>query len=105
MLRLRHLWLSTTITTTPCSSSVSFKHQFLHYPITSNSVRSKMETISYSTKSSSNKLLFRQLFEKESSTYTYLLADANHPDKPALVRNYNFLNFNLMFNYVNLIVF
>lgn len=44
-----------------------------------------METVSYSTKSSSKKLLFRQLFEKESSTYTYLLADANHPDKPALL--------------------
>lgn len=33
----------------------------------------------------SSKLLFRQLFEKESSTYTYLLADVAHPDKPALV--------------------
>lgn len=31
------------------------------------------------------KLLFRQLFEKESSTYTYLLADVGHPDKPALL--------------------
>ncbi|KAL9691635.1 hypothetical protein QQ045_012060 [Rhodiola kirilowii] len=41
---------------------------------------------SYSTPSSSApKLLFRQLFEKESSTYTYLLADASHPDKPALL--------------------
>ncbi|OIW19899.1 hypothetical protein TanjilG_28770 [Lupinus angustifolius] len=39
---------------------------------------------SYST-SSSSKLLFRQLFEKESSTYTYLLADSSHPDKPALL--------------------
>ncbi|GAB2284267.1 Polypeptide N-acetylgalactosaminyltransferase 3 [Dionaea muscipula] len=29
--------------------------------------------------------LFRQLFEKDSSTYTYLLADASHPDKPALL--------------------
>ena len=35
---------------------------------------------------SSKKLLFRQLFEQESSTYTYLLADVSHPDKPALVR-------------------
>lgn len=34
----------------------------------------------------SKKLLFRQLFEHESSTYTYLLADVSHPDKPALVR-------------------
>uniref|UniRef100_M1AA56 Glyoxalase II n=1 Tax=Solanum tuberosum TaxID=4113 RepID=M1AA56_SOLTU len=44
---------------------------------------------SYSTTSSSAqnspKLVFRQLFEKESSTYTYLLADASHPQKPALV--------------------
>lgn len=31
------------------------------------------------------KLLFRQLFEKESSTYTYLLADVAHPDKPAVL--------------------
>jgi hypothetical protein len=30
-------------------------------------------------------LLFRQLFEKESSTYTYLLADTAHPDRPAVV--------------------
>jgi hypothetical protein len=29
--------------------------------------------------------LFRQLFEKESSTYTYLLADVAGPDKPAVV--------------------
>lgn len=47
-----------------------------------------MAAVSYSTQSSSSsskKLLFRQLFEKESSTYTYLLADASHPDKPALL--------------------
>ncbi|KAK4714626.1 hypothetical protein R3W88_020533 [Solanum pinnatisectum] len=44
---------------------------------------------SYSTTSSSAqncpKLVFRQLFEKESSTYTYLLADPSHPQKPALL--------------------
>ncbi|KAA8526712.1 hypothetical protein F0562_009059 [Nyssa sinensis] len=40
---------------------------------------------SYTTLSQSPKLLFRQLFEKESSTYTYLLADASHPEKPALL--------------------
>ncbi|XP_034700784.1 persulfide dioxygenase ETHE1 homolog, mitochondrial-like [Vitis riparia] len=34
---------------------------------------------------SSKKLLFRQLFEQESSTYTYLLADVSHPDKPSLL--------------------
>lgn len=40
---------------------------------------------SYTASSQSSKLLFRQLFEKESSTYTYLLADVSHPDKPALL--------------------
>ncbi|KAH7424476.1 hypothetical protein KP509_11G010400 [Ceratopteris richardii] len=30
-------------------------------------------------------LLFRQLFEKESCTYTYLLADLAHHDKPAVL--------------------
>ncbi|KAH7685984.1 Persulfide dioxygenase protein [Dioscorea alata] len=38
-----------------------------------------------STAAGSPKLLFRQLFEKESSTYTYLLADVGHPEKPALI--------------------
>ncbi|KAK2992120.1 hypothetical protein RJ640_006422 [Escallonia rubra] len=46
-------------------------------------LRSQMES-AYTTSSHPSKLLFRQLFEKESSTYTYLLADASHPDKPAL---------------------
>ncbi|KAL3652496.1 Polypeptide N-acetylgalactosaminyltransferase 3 [Castilleja foliolosa] len=49
-------------------------------------LRSQMGSASYATSSGpSPKLLFRQLFEKESSTYTYLLADASHPDKPALL--------------------
>ncbi|ERN09194.1 persulfide dioxygenase ETHE1 homolog, mitochondrial [Amborella trichopoda] len=40
----------------------------------------------YSTfRGESSKLLFRQLFEKESSTYTYLLADISHPQRPALL--------------------
>ncbi|XP_072974499.1 persulfide dioxygenase ETHE1 homolog, mitochondrial-like [Typha angustifolia] len=42
----------------------------------------------YSTETAgslSHRLLFRQLFEKESSTYTYLLADLGHPDKPAVL--------------------
>lgn len=81
MLRLRCLWW------TSCSSLHS-NHQFLPSPILySSSFRSKMAAVSYSTRSSSpsKKLLFRQLFEKESSTYTYLLADASHPDKPALL--------------------
>ncbi|KAL6957023.1 Polypeptide N-acetylgalactosaminyltransferase 3, partial [Sarracenia purpurea var. burkii] len=46
----------------------------------------RSEMAPYTTPSRSPKLLFRQLFEKESSTYTYLLADASHPEKPALVR-------------------
>lgn len=40
---------------------------------------------SYTTSSPAPKLLFRQLFEKDSSTFTYLLADALHPEKPALL--------------------
>ncbi|KAI5339774.1 hypothetical protein L3X38_019046 [Prunus dulcis] len=47
-----------------------------------------MAASAYTTSSdsaSSAKLLFRQLFEKESSTYTYLLADVAHPDRPALL--------------------
>ncbi|KAK9078188.1 hypothetical protein SSX86_002245 [Deinandra increscens subsp. villosa] len=86
MLRLRCLLLSS-------SNSIPLKQRFLPSPIlscssSSSSVRSKMESVSYTTRSSSSssrKLLFRQLFEKESSTYTYLLADASHPDKPALL--------------------
>ncbi|KAL7600107.1 persulfide dioxygenase ETHE1 homolog, mitochondrial [Lactuca sativa] len=80
MLRFRCLWLSSC-------SSLPFNQQFAPSPILS-SLRSKMAAVSYSTQSSSSsskKLLFRQLFEKESSTYTYLLADASHPDKPALL--------------------
>lgn len=50
---------------------------------TTTKLRSSMAT--YSSSSQCCKLLFRQLFEKESSTYTYLLADASHPTKPALV--------------------
>lgn len=40
---------------------------------------------SNSNSPSNPRLLFRQLFEKESSTFTYLLADVSHPDKPALL--------------------
>ncbi|XP_060672473.1 persulfide dioxygenase ETHE1 homolog, mitochondrial-like isoform X1 [Ziziphus jujuba] len=57
-----------------------------------SSSRSKLITFqtmvsrAYTTPSHpSGRLLFRQLFEKDSSTYTYLLADVSHPDKPALV--------------------
>lgn len=48
--------------------------------------KSRMGSSCYTTSSGlSSRLLFRQLFEKESSTYTYLLADASHPQKPALL--------------------
>ncbi|KAF7836585.1 persulfide dioxygenase ETHE1-like protein, mitochondrial-like [Senna tora] len=47
--------------------------------------RLRSQMASYSTSSHSSKLLFRQLFEKESSTYTYLLADVSHPIKPAVL--------------------
>lgn len=63
----------------------------LPHPVTKFKPLSQMDsystttTSSSSSSSSSSKLLFRQLFEKESSTYTYLLADVNHPDKPALL--------------------
>ncbi|KAG5569261.1 hypothetical protein H5410_059027 [Solanum commersonii] len=45
----------------------------------------KSYTTSFSAQIMPCKLIFRQLFEKESSTYTYLLADSLHPDKPALL--------------------
>ncbi|KAE8680050.1 Persulfide dioxygenase ETHE1 [Hibiscus syriacus] len=47
-------------------------------------VRSQMGSFTTLSQSSA-RLLFRQLFEKDSSTYTYLLADFSHPDKPALL--------------------
>ncbi|XP_021835870.1 persulfide dioxygenase ETHE1 homolog, mitochondrial [Spinacia oleracea] len=39
----------------------------------------------HTTPSHASKYLFRQLLEKDSSTYTYLLADVSHPQKPALL--------------------
>lgn len=39
----------------------------------------------HTTPTHGSKYLFRQLFEKDSSTYTYLLADVSHPQKPALL--------------------
>lgn len=57
-------------------------------------VKSRMGSSFYTTScSQSSRLLFRQLFEKESSTFTYLLADASHPQKPALVRCSCSMNF------------
>ncbi|XVE72346.1 hypothetical protein DITRI_Ditri11bG0032000 [Diplodiscus trichospermus] len=50
----------------------------------------KFQTHAFSSASvdssrTAGRLLFRQMFEKESSTYTYLLADVSHPHKPALL--------------------
>ncbi|KAI3881518.1 hypothetical protein MKX03_035596 [Papaver bracteatum] len=74
MLRLNHL----------CSSIFNaYKVSNKTLDFSTKKFRSQMEN--YTTCSDSSKLLFRQLFEKESSTYTYLLADLTHPDKPALL--------------------
>ncbi|XP_057540299.1 persulfide dioxygenase ETHE1 homolog, mitochondrial [Amaranthus tricolor] len=54
--------------------------------ITKTSItRPKFQMSFHTTPSYASKYLFRQLFEKESSTYTYLLADVSHPEKPALL--------------------
>lgn len=54
--------------------------------ISTNFSSSKSRIRGFSTiPQSSRRLLFRQLFEEESATYTYLLADVAHPDKPALL--------------------
>jgi sulfur dioxygenase len=42
-------------------------------------------SITHRSKPSPSSLLLRQLFEKDSSTYTYLLADVGHPDRPAVL--------------------
>ncbi|KAJ0230052.1 Persulfide dioxygenase ETHE1 [Hirschfeldia incana] len=66
---------------------ISQQSRVLRHPPTKTRtfVRSVMGYCSSFSSSSSSKLLFRQLFENESSTYTYLLADVSHPDKPALL--------------------
>ncbi|GMJ05361.1 glyoxalase II 3, GLYOXALASE 2-3, ETHYLMALONIC ENCEPHALOPATHY PROTEIN1, ETHE1-LIKE [Hibiscus trionum] len=78
------------------SSACRFSPSIInHSPSPSCFCFSPKQTISFAVRSqmgsfttlsqSSSRLLFRQLFEKESSTYTYLLADSFHPDKPALL--------------------
>lgn len=84
MLRFRFFQLQSSIFIhNPQKIILSQTHPLVSF----RKLRSQMG--SYSTASSQSqqpsKLLFRQLFEKESSTYTYLLADATHPEKPALV--------------------
>ncbi|XP_022940875.1 persulfide dioxygenase ETHE1 homolog, mitochondrial-like [Cucurbita moschata] len=65
--------------------NVLFFHLLPLKPISKISIKNFSSQIGSSPSSSSSKLLFRQLFEKESSTYTYLLANVSHPDKPALL--------------------
>ena len=66
-------------------SQLGFSRFLIFNEITAR--KSRMGTSCYTTSSGQTaRLLFRQLFEKESSTYTYLLADASHPQKPAVVR-------------------
>lgn len=70
------------LSATFCAPTPSKKSAFPQITFTAKFRSPRMGSASYTT---SSKLLFRQLFEKESSTYTYLLADASHPDKPALL--------------------
>lgn len=76
--KFKFLKLSATF----CAPTPPKKSPFPQITFTAKFRSSRMGSASYTT---SSKLLFRQLFEKESSTYTYLLADSSHPDKPALL--------------------
>ncbi|XP_034209660.1 persulfide dioxygenase ETHE1 homolog, mitochondrial isoform X1 [Prunus dulcis] len=82
MLRISLLRFLSLPSRSSSSSSLFFN------PVSPYSHSQSMAASAYTTSSdsaSSAKLLFRQLFEKESSTYTYLLADVAHPDRPALL--------------------
>ncbi|KAJ0971675.1 hypothetical protein J5N97_019634 [Dioscorea zingiberensis] len=79
----RHLFACSSL---PLSSSPPRKVQpFCKSLIRRLTPRSGAMAAKISTAAGSPELLFRQLFEKESSTYTYLLADVGHPEKPALL--------------------
>ncbi|XP_015060093.2 persulfide dioxygenase ETHE1 homolog, mitochondrial-like [Solanum pennellii] len=67
------------------STSSSFSNFSILLPKPNIFLPFKSYTTSFSAQIMPCKLIFRQLFEKESSTYTYLLADSLHPDKPALL--------------------
>ncbi|KAJ7960645.1 persulfide dioxygenase ETHE1-like, mitochondrial [Quillaja saponaria] len=69
------------------SNFFAFSSQIPVLPLINRSRSRLMAKCAYTTafEPPGKKLLFRQLFEKESSTYTYLLADVTHPDKPALL--------------------
>ncbi|GAB4849269.1 Polypeptide N-acetylgalactosaminyltransferase 3 [Ancistrocladus abbreviatus] len=79
-LQISRFSLSLTLLSKSSPSSIAIN------PTSITSFRSMMAYQYHSTTSSNNrKLLLRQLFEKDSSTYTYLLADVSHPEKPALL--------------------
>ena len=99
MLKLRFVRprLFSPLLTNNLSSSFSFSPK----QTISFALRSPMGSFTTSSPSSL-KFLFHQLFEKESSTYTYLLADFSHPDKPALVSLFFFfLSLYLCFSHEN----
>ncbi|XWS30917.1 hypothetical protein CRYUN_Cryun23aG0032400 [Craigia yunnanensis] len=72
---------------THSKTTLSFPKSGLKFQTHEFSSASKTYTCTTSSDSSRTlgRLLFRQLFEKESCTYTYLLADVFHPHKPALL--------------------
>ncbi|XP_070033283.1 persulfide dioxygenase ETHE1 homolog, mitochondrial-like [Nicotiana tomentosiformis] len=82
MLSFRCFLFSTSSPSSYFSIFLPKPHSFLPFTF---SQKLGSYTTSSSAQSMPSKLLFRQLFEKESSTYTYLLADALHPEKPALL--------------------
>ncbi|CAL9774904.1 unnamed protein product [Musa acuminata subsp. burmannicoides] len=67
------------------SAFVSSYKSALGSPLPSLPRRRSMAKYGTSASPSPSRFLLRQLFEKESSTYTYLLADLAHPDKPAVL--------------------
>ncbi|CAD5189714.1 unnamed protein product [Musa acuminata subsp. malaccensis] len=67
------------------SAFVSSYKSALGSPLPSLPRRRSMAKYGTSASPSPSRVLLRQLFEKESSTYTYLLADLAHPDKPAVL--------------------
>ncbi|URE20937.1 hydroxyacylglutathione hydrolase 3 [Musa troglodytarum] len=67
------------------SAFVSSYKSALGSPLPSLPRPRSMAKYSTSASPSPSRFLLRQLFEKESSTYTYLLADLAHPDKPAVL--------------------
>ncbi|XP_058101111.1 persulfide dioxygenase ETHE1 homolog, mitochondrial-like [Magnolia sinica] len=69
----------------PLSRCYSSRKTLDFPPLSFSNTKIRSQMGAYSTAPETSKLLFRQLFEKESSTYTYLLADLGHPEKPALL--------------------